>query len=132
MTRNIVFDIPALLVGVPPSPGLYALRPVEHAFRRGFCRSRWSLIPAYSRRKLNIRLGFLSVSYRAVENQKIHLAGISILLFFQIAVNVKISKAKAAKVFLKQADFSRIKIDDADTKTLTNLFRQNLIQAVSA
>jgi len=31
MTRNIVFDIPALLVGVPPSLGPDALRPVEHA-----------------------------------------------------------------------------------------------------
>ncbi len=36
MTQNIVFDIPALLVGVPPSPGPDALRPVEHALRRGF------------------------------------------------------------------------------------------------
>lgn len=29
--RNIVFDIPMQLVGVPPSPGLAAERPVEHA-----------------------------------------------------------------------------------------------------
>ena len=29
--RNIVFDIPMQLVGVPPSPGPDALRPVEHA-----------------------------------------------------------------------------------------------------
>ncbi len=34
--RNIVFDIPMQLVGVPPSPGPDALRPVEHALRRGF------------------------------------------------------------------------------------------------
>ena len=34
--RNIVFDIPMQLVGVPPSPGPDALRPVEHAFGVAF------------------------------------------------------------------------------------------------
>lgn len=29
--RNILLDIPKTLVGVPPSPGLAAERPVEHA-----------------------------------------------------------------------------------------------------
>ena len=33
--RNIVFDIPMQLVGVPPSPGLAALRPVERTCRCG-------------------------------------------------------------------------------------------------
>ena len=33
--RNIVFDIPMQLVGVPPSPGLAALRPAERTCRCG-------------------------------------------------------------------------------------------------
>lgn len=53
-------------------------------------------------------------------------------MLFQIAVKVKIPKAKAAEVFLKQANFFRIKMDSPDTKTTADLLRQNLIQTVGA
>ena len=53
-------------------------------------------------------------------------------MLFQIAVKVKIPKAKAAEVFLKQAYLFRIKVDSSDTKTPADLLRQNLIQTVGA
>ena len=36
MSGDILFGFRRSLVGVPPSPGLTAPRPVEHALRRGF------------------------------------------------------------------------------------------------
>ena len=132
MHGDILLAIPIRLVGVPPSPG-------PDIFMSGRTRlTAWLLsLPSVapsctSAQEDYTLLGFWWIPQRAVKNQKVHLVRIAVFLFFQIAVKVKIPKSKTAEVFIKQADFFRIKMDSADTKTPTNLLRQNLIQTIGA
>ncbi len=100
MSGNILLDIPTRLLGEPQAPD-WPLCVQSNTPDGVALRSLRSLIPAHPRRKGNALSGRFLIPYWAVKNQNIHPAGIAVFAFYQIAINVKISKTETAKFFFK-------------------------------
>lgn len=67
MYENILFGYSHTLVGVPPSPGPGAPRPVEHAF--GVALSLPAVAPSCTSAQEDESLsGFIFIPYRTIEN----------------------------------------------------------------
>ena len=106
----------------PPNPGPDVFTSGRTRLAAWLFRSLRPLVPAHP--------GSFLIPYRAIENQKVHPLRSVVLPFFQIAVNVKISKLKAVKIIFKQTNFLCIKMNNTNPKTWARILRQDLIQTV--